>query len=158
MNLSWHSVKIEWGMAYGKINLGRPPPPLSLPPIWAILKIRGVFFWDVFLNTLCLTDISSKSNATSNKHNIWEIVPNEAKTKAGANDTKHNMTNGTKLLDCWPLWARPRRSRLPSGGWQKSLLKAASDMEFVKNFTHPDFQAKSFTPQKCVICDSFFGN
>ena len=30
------------------------------------------------------------------------------------------------------------------------------DMEFVKNFTHPDFQAKSFTPQKCVICDSFF--
>ena len=33
-----------------------------------------------------------------------------------------------------------------------------SDMEFVKNFTHPDFQAKSFTPQKCVICDSFFAN
>ena len=32
------------------------------------------------------------------------------------------------------------------------------DMEFVKNFTHPDFQAKSFTPQKCVICDSFFAN
>ena len=31
-----------------------------------------------------------------------------------------------------------------------------ADMEFVKNFTHPDFQAKSFTPQKCVICDSFF--
>ena len=34
--------------------------------------------------------------------------------------------------------------------------KGGSDMEFVKNFTHPDFQAKSFTPQKCVICDSFF--
>ena len=34
----------------------------------------------------------------------------------------------------------------------------SSDMEFVKNFTHPDFQAKSFTPQKCVICDSFFAN
>ena len=33
-----------------------------------------------------------------------------------------------------------------------------ADMEFVKNFTHPDFQAKIFTPQKCVICDSFFGN
>ena len=32
------------------------------------------------------------------------------------------------------------------------------DMEFVKKITHPDFQAKSFTPQKCVICDSFFGN
>ena len=29
-------------------------------------------------------------------------------------------------------------------------------MEFVKNFTHPEFQAKSFTPQKCVICDIFF--
>ena len=33
-----------------------------------------------------------------------------------------------------------------------------ADMIFVKNFTQPDFQAKSFTPQKCVICDSFFGN
>ena len=33
-----------------------------------------------------------------------------------------------------------------------------ADMEFVKNFTHPDFQAKSFTPQKGVICDSFFTN
>ena len=32
------------------------------------------------------------------------------------------------------------------------------DMEFVKNFTHPDFRTKSFTLQKCVICDSFFGN
>ena len=32
------------------------------------------------------------------------------------------------------------------------------DMEFVKNFIHPDFQAKSFTPQKSVICDSFFTN
>ena len=31
-----------------------------------------------------------------------------------------------------------------------------ADMEFVKNFTHTDFRAKSFTPQKCVICDSFF--
>ena len=39
-------------------------------------------------------------------------------------------------------------------GWIFSLKKA--DMEIVKNFTHPDFQAKSFTPQKCVICDSFF--
>ena len=38
------------------------------------------------------------------------------------------------------------------------MLTLKSDMEFVKNFAHPDFQAKSFTPQKCVICDSFFGN
>ena len=26
-----------------------------------------------------------------------------------------------------------------------------SDMEFVKKITHPDFQATSFTPQKCVL-------
>ena len=39
-----------------------------------------------------------------------------------------------------------------------SQEKARADMEFVKNFTHPDFQAKSFTPQKCVICDIFFAN
>ena len=32
------------------------------------------------------------------------------------------------------------------------------DMKFVKNFTQPDFQAKSFTPQKCVICDIFPAN
>ena len=30
-----------------------------------------------------------------------------------------------------------------------------ADMEFVKNFTHPDFQAKNFTPQKRVNCDIF---
>ena len=41
--------------------------------------------------------------------------------------------------------------------WQNAS-RHEPDMEFVKNFTHPDFQAKSFTPQKCVICDSFFGN
>ena len=35
-------------------------------------------------------------------------------------------------------------------------LKDPPDMEFVKNYTRPDFQAKSFKPQKCVICDSFF--
>ena len=35
-------------------------------------------------------------------------------------------------------------------------VNSFSNMEFVKNFTHPDFQAKSFTPQKCVICDIFF--
>ena len=29
------------------------------------------------------------------------------------------------------------------------------DMIFVQKFTQPDFQAKSFTPQKCVICDFF---
>ena len=38
------------------------------------------------------------------------------------------------------------------------ILIVKTDMESVKNFTHPDFQAKNFTPQKCVICDSFFAN
>ena len=34
--------------------------------------------------------------------------------------------------------------------------RCQTDMIFVKNFTQPDFQAKRFTPQKCVICYSFF--
>ena len=33
------------------------------------------------------------------------------------------------------------------------FLLVGPDMKFVKNFTRPDFQAKSFTPQKCVICN-----
>ena len=33
-----------------------------------------------------------------------------------------------------------------------------SDMIFVQNFTQPDFQAKSFTPQTCIICDIFLAN
>ena len=36
--------------------------------------------------------------------------------------------------------------------------KLWADMEFVKNFTHPDFQAKNFTPQKRVNCDIFLAN
>ena len=32
------------------------------------------------------------------------------------------------------------------------------DMEFVKKFTQPDFQAKNFTPQKRVNCDIFLAN
>ena len=39
---------------------------------------------------------------------------------------------------------------------KESKATLLPDMEFVKNFTHQDVQAKSFTPQKCVICDSFF--
>ena len=38
-------------------------------------------------------------------------------------------------------------------GWNDN-----SDMEFVKNFTQPDFQAKNFTPQKRVNCDIFLAN
>ena len=41
---------------------------------------------------------------------------------------------------------------------KKNVTLVMSDMEFVKNFTHPDFRAKSFTPQKCVICDFFLAN
>ena len=33
-----------------------------------------------------------------------------------------------------------------------------TDMIFVQNFTQPDFQAKSFAPQKCVIYDIFLAN
>ena len=42
-----------------------------------------------------------------------------------------------------------------SADFQHFEIREEADMEIVKNFTHPDFQAKSFTPQKCVICDSF---
>ena len=38
------------------------------------------------------------------------------------------------------------------------ILKTKTDMEFVKNFTQPDFQAKNFTPQKRVNCDIFLAN
>ena len=40
----------------------------------------------------------------------------------------------------------------------KSIIIPDTDMIFVKNFTQPDFQAKRFTPQKCVICDIFLAN
>ena len=45
--------------------------------------------------------------------------------------------------------------------WARSLIKMMrrnTDMIFVQNFTQPDFQAKSFTPQKCVIRDIFLAN
>ena len=34
-------------------------------------------------------------------------------------------------------------------------LRYKADVIFVQNFTQPDFQAKSLTPQKWVICDIF---
>ena len=56
----------------------------------------------------------------------------------------------------------PVANACEDGPWRQTEVNQNTidtpDMEFVKNFTHPDFQAKSFTPQKCVICDSFFGN
>ena len=36
--------------------------------------------------------------------------------------------------------------------------KLLTDMEFVKNFTQPDFRAINFTTQKCVNCDIFLAN
>ena len=44
---------------------------------------------------------------------------------------------------------------LPFYGFSSLSL---ADMKFVQNFTHPDFQAKNFTPQKCVNCDIFLAN
>ena len=35
-------------------------------------------------------------------------------------------------------------------------IKVWLHMIFVQNFTQPGFQAKSFTPQKCVILPQFF--
>ena len=40
----------------------------------------------------------------------------------------------------------------------KGKIQPDADMIFVQNFTQPDFQAKSFTPQKCVICDIVHAN
>ena len=36
-----------------------------------------------------------------------------------------------------------------------SVGHSEADMILVQNFTLPDFQAKNFTPQKCVIRDIF---
>ena len=38
------------------------------------------------------------------------------------------------------------------------ILAMIPDMIFVKKFTQPYFRAKTFTPQKCVICDIFLAN
>ena len=61
-----------------------------------------------------------------------------------------------------------RRVSLQLGIWTMGRLRVrgilldtylgGGRVKFVKNFTHPDFQAKSFTPQKCVICDIFPAN
>ena len=40
----------------------------------------------------------------------------------------------------------------------KKLVEKVADMIFVRNFTQPDFPAKSCTAQKCVICDIFLAN
>ena len=41
--------------------------------------------------------------------------------------------------------------------WQQSKLwqtcHLSADMKFVQNSQVPDFEAKNFTPQKCVNCD-----
>ena len=60
-----------------------------------------------------------------------------------------SIANITYLLNCSLLNIHP--FILPN------LERPAyvTDMIFVKKFTLPDFQAKNFTPQKCVICDIF---
>ena len=37
----------------------------------------------------------------------------------------------------------------------QNLQIVVPDMEFVQNFTPPDFEAKNFTSSKCVICNIF---
>ena len=39
---------------------------------------------------------------------------------------------------------------------EKIVVHQLSDMIFVQLFTHPDFQAKNFTPVKSIICDIFY--
>ena len=52
----------------------------------------------------------------------------------------------------------PRSSCRKISSLRKQWTCQDSDMEFVKNFTQPDFQAKNFTPQKRVNCDIFLAN
>ena len=70
---------------------------------------------------------------------------------------KFNLTTVLRLfwpLKCWRgghnfrvrKWTPPCMARLDD------FNCTSADMIFVKNFTRPDFQAKSFTLQKCVIC------
>ena len=68
-----------------------------------------------------------------------------------------NEKTKTKLW-IWLLcyWCYPDTSHISSTPFGEAAKY--SDMIFVKNFTQPDFQAKSFTPQKCVICDIFLAN
>ena len=42
--------------------------------------------------------------------------------------------------------------------WSWCYNWSMPDMIFVQKFTQPDFQATSFTPQKCVIYDIFLAN
>ena len=57
-----------------------------------------------------------------------------------------------------------RDRREARGHWitHYSLLEGGlgvnTDMEFVKNSTQPDFQAKNFTQQKRVNCDIYLAN
>ena len=58
------------------------------------------------------------------------------------------------------IWTRLAEERENEENiWEKDnfgVLEA--DMIFVENFTQPDFQAKSFTQQKWVICEIFLAN
>ena len=55
-------------------------------------------------------------------------------------------------------WQLPAIGEYMSAPFYKTWITNKADLKFVKNFTQPDFQATSFTPQKCVICDIFLPN
>ena len=66
---------------------------------------------------------------------------------------ERNLRNRALILVPW--------KRMPTVMSQESESEGTfdwPDMEFVKNFTQPDFQAKNFTPQKRVNCDIFLAN
>ena len=109
--------------------------------------------------------------------------PGQCHHFSGASNCQIYLPGTANLLDqsfkCNKLWLfvrdwqqmkmfwLPFKDSLFLSHWQVSELKMVimimtmvrrwgADMIFVQNFTLPDFQAKSFTPQKSVICDIFF--
>ena len=73
---------------------------------------------------------------------------------------KKAMINGTRLFTFQPLclsdllWLKGEPIDIQITRQIRNIALPA-DMIFVKIFTQPDFQAKNFTPVKCVICDLF---
>ena len=68
-------------------------------------------------------------------------------------------------LSMWSSWSglpgwsgRSRWSRWSGETRWSKWSRWSTDMEFVKKFTQPVFQAKNFTPQERVNCDIFLAN
>ena len=55
---------------------------------------------------------------------------------------------------CWPHLHRPGKERPPLVSMVMMIMEM-TDMEFVQNFTPPDFQAKNFTPSISPHFNSF---